>query len=85
MKESKLKIQEVHFDTYKAISGFVYPQDILEVLRIYIKGAGVVPPVFIYTDKNCARVGYCAAFNAALGDDDMARLSELMDDFEVEA
>ena len=71
--------------SFKSISGFVYQQDMIEVMNIMTKGLGVVPPCFVFVKKEPikGRTGFYAAFNVQLNDEDIEKLKDLMDDFMV--
>lgn len=70
---------------FRSVSGFTRQERMVDVLNVYNRGAGVVPPQFIAV-KNampCGRTGFYTGMSVALRDEDLAELESLLEDFTI--
>lgn len=80
MKRTEIKIDTTRF---RSISGFARQQHMVEILNVYNRGAGIIPPQFIPVHKAefCGRTGFYVGMIASLKEDDLKQLEILLEDF----
>ena len=74
------------FPAWRIITGRVMSTEVIDVMKLYMKGAGVVPPIFIDSGACDGSRGnwHFVVLNVALSDERLAELEALIENFEVE-
>ena len=71
---------------WSTITGFVYETEVTKVMAIYLRGAGVAPPIFNWVKHNILThaTGFYIGLSAQLSESDIEELRKYVRGMEVE-